>query len=284
MQREVPCDTPLVCERRCNGMRACQRHACKRRCCDGCCPPCEEVCGRWLRCGNHKCPAPCHSGPCRSVLTGFFGTRGCTCSPVSAVKVTGRLIHCHLRTCLACLCRPCPLTLEVACACGSAHSTLPCGAEKWAVPPRCTLPCRIPQLCRHAPASAGSLPHTCHYGPCPPCELPCGTSLPCGHVCGASRCHDPAPPAPAAFQRPAPPVALASLSQQLGSGHSQGAGPGLGAGRAKAGGGGASAAPGQQQPPAVVALQQATALQAAGSVHSGCPPCRVQVDMQCLGR
>lgn len=40
---------------------------CRRRCCDGNCPPCEEVCNRKLRCGNHRCPATCHRGPCRYV-------------------------------------------------------------------------------------------------------------------------------------------------------------------------------------------------------------------------
>jgi hypothetical protein len=63
--KEVLCFQDFTCERRCGGTRACGRHACKRRCCDGACPPCEEVCGRRLKCGNHKCPAPCHSGPCR---------------------------------------------------------------------------------------------------------------------------------------------------------------------------------------------------------------------------
>ncbi len=31
------------CERRCTGMRACGRHACKKRCCDGNHPPCDQV-------------------------------------------------------------------------------------------------------------------------------------------------------------------------------------------------------------------------------------------------
>jgi len=64
-QKEVLCSSEVLCELRCTSMRACGRHACRRRCCDSHCPPCEEPCGRKLRCGNHKCPAPCHSGPCR---------------------------------------------------------------------------------------------------------------------------------------------------------------------------------------------------------------------------
>lgn len=74
----MPCFQELQCERRCQRQRACGRHACKRRCCDGDCPPCPESCGRRLRCGNHKCPAPCHEGPCA----------------------------------------PCPVTVRIACACG----------------------------------------------------------------------------------------------------------------------------------------------------------------------
>ncbi|KAH9767110.1 NF-X1-type zinc finger protein NFXL2 [Citrus sinensis] len=52
--------TDLVCERKCQRMRDCGRHACKRRCCNGDCPPCSEICGKRLLCKNHKCPSPCH--------------------------------------------------------------------------------------------------------------------------------------------------------------------------------------------------------------------------------
>lgn len=31
------------CERRCKIARSCGRHACKRRCCNGDCPPCDQV-------------------------------------------------------------------------------------------------------------------------------------------------------------------------------------------------------------------------------------------------
>ena len=31
------------CERRCTATRSCGRHLCKRRCCDGNCPPCDQV-------------------------------------------------------------------------------------------------------------------------------------------------------------------------------------------------------------------------------------------------
>jgi NF-X1-type zinc finger protein NFXL1 len=50
----------LACERKCQRVRDCARHACRRRCCDGECPPCSEICGKKLRCRNHKCQSPCH--------------------------------------------------------------------------------------------------------------------------------------------------------------------------------------------------------------------------------
>ncbi|MCD7452472.1 NF-X1-type zinc finger protein nfxl2 [Datura stramonium] len=61
-KKQVPCYQDMTCERKCQKMRDCGRHACKRRCCDGDCPPCSEMCDRKLRCRNHKCPAPCHRG------------------------------------------------------------------------------------------------------------------------------------------------------------------------------------------------------------------------------
>ncbi|MCD7452469.1 NF-X1-type zinc finger protein nfxl2 [Datura stramonium] len=63
-KKQVPCYQDMTCERKCQKMRDCGRHACKRRCCDGDCPPCSEMCDRKLRCRNHKCPAPCHRGSC----------------------------------------------------------------------------------------------------------------------------------------------------------------------------------------------------------------------------
>lgn len=45
----------------------------------------------------------------------------------------------------------------------------------------------------------------CHYGPCPPCGMPCGTELPCGHTCGSSTCHDARPPSVPNFAQPLPP-------------------------------------------------------------------------------
>lgn len=107
---DIAITLPHRCEKKCSSMKACGRHQCRRRCCDGDCPPCDLPCGRRLRCGNHKCPAPCHSGPCL----------------------------------------PCPLTSAVACACGRTCYTLPCGSEGKAVPPHCRELCPVPGTCRHA--------------------------------------------------------------------------------------------------------------------------------------
>ncbi|URD85055.1 hypothetical protein MUK42_28528 [Musa troglodytarum] len=109
LKKEVPCYQDLVCERKCQQVRDCGRHACKRRCCDGDCPPCPEICGRKLRCNNHKCPSPCHRGACA----------------------------------------PCPLMVSISCSCGETQFEVPCGTEKNQKPPRCSRPCRISRLCRH---------------------------------------------------------------------------------------------------------------------------------------
>lgn len=109
LKKEVPCHQDLTCERKCQRQRDCGRHACKRRCCDGDCPPCSEVCGRKLRCKNHKCPSPCHRGACA----------------------------------------PCPVMVTIACLCGETHFEVPCGIEMDQKPPRCPKPCPITLLCRH---------------------------------------------------------------------------------------------------------------------------------------
>ncbi|KAL1535523.1 NF-X1-type zinc finger protein nfxl2 [Salvia divinorum] len=110
-KKQVPCYQELTCERKCQKLRDCGRHACKRRCCDGDCPPCSEICDRKLRCRNHKCPAPCHRGACA----------------------------------------PCPLMVRISCSCGNTHFEVPCGTETEQKPPKCHKPCPVAPLCRHAP-------------------------------------------------------------------------------------------------------------------------------------
>ncbi|CAL8460554.1 g83 [Coccomyxa elongata] len=109
-QKLVPCAEPFRCERRCTAMRACGRHACKKRCCNGNHPPCDQVCGRRLRCGNHTDPSACHAGACL----------------------------------------PCPLTATVSCACRRTTYSLPCGSEASAKEPSCHQDCSIPRVCHHA--------------------------------------------------------------------------------------------------------------------------------------
>lgn len=107
-------------------MRDCGRHACKRRCCDGDCPPCGEICGKRLRCKNHKCPAPCHRGACS----------------------------------------PCPVMFTISCACGETHFEVPCGTEKDQKPPKCRKSCGISPLCRHGSDSKPHKCHYGACPPC----------------------------------------------------------------------------------------------------------------------
>ncbi|XP_065193912.1 NF-X1-type zinc finger protein NFXL1-like [Sycon ciliatum] len=109
-KKSVPCFQELLCEFKCTALRQCQRHPCKRKCCDGNCPPCDKVCGKQLECRNHKCTAPCHQGPCY----------------------------------------PCVQTLAITCRCGSTVSRVPCGRKRVTRPPRCLHPCRIPPSCHHS--------------------------------------------------------------------------------------------------------------------------------------
>ncbi|KAK1311662.1 NF-X1-type zinc finger protein NFXL2 [Acorus calamus] len=126
LKKEVPCYQDLVCERKCQRVRDCGRHACRRRCCDGDCPPCPEICGRKLRCSNHKCPSPCHRG----------------------------------------VCAPCPLMVSISCACGETHFEVPCGLEADQKPPRCPKPCPMSRLCRHASKSKPHKCHYGSCPPC----------------------------------------------------------------------------------------------------------------------
>ena len=224
MTRTVQCQEEFRCDRRCTQMRACGRHACKRRCCDGHCPPCEETCNKRLKCGNHRCPAPCHSGPCS----------------------------------------PCPITTKISCACGKTSYQVPCGRETTALPPRCQHPCIIKATCRHSGAVP---PHRCHYGPCPgrqglpPCPLPCGAVISCGHACGAVVCHDPAPPSAAEYVPRPPPLAPGEkdVSKK----------------RLEA----------LQAPPAALSAAKAAIelLESEPGRFSPCPPCAVVLDVTCLG-
>nr|CAD1839837.1 unnamed protein product [Ananas comosus var. bracteatus] len=137
MKKEVPCYQDLTCERKCQRVRDCGRHACRRRCCGGDCPPCPEICDRKLRCSNHKCPSPCHRGACS----------------------------------------PCPLMVSISCYCGETRFEVPCGTEKNQKPPKCSKRCFISRLCRHKSECRPHKCHYGACPPCRmTCgeELPCG--------------------------------------------------------------------------------------------------------------
>ncbi|XP_059063722.1 NF-X1-type zinc finger protein NFXL2 isoform X2 [Cryptomeria japonica] len=136
-RKEVPCYEDLICQRKCQRVRDCGRHPCKRRCCGGDCALCTEVCGKKLRCNNHKCPSPCHRG----------------------------------------ICAPCPVTVRISCACGETSYEVPCGAEKGLKPPRCSRKCSILPQCRHGSKCKPHRCHYGACPPCElVCDedLPCG--------------------------------------------------------------------------------------------------------------
>ncbi|XP_071847469.1 NF-X1-type zinc finger protein NFXL1-like [Apostichopus japonicus] len=108
-EKSLPCTKEYLCDTRCNKIKPCTRHPCKRRCCDGNCPPCEQTCSKPLTCKNDKCPLPCHPGPC------------------------------YL----------CPKTVDIMCFCKNTKITVPCGVERVTKPPKCREPCRIPPDCHH---------------------------------------------------------------------------------------------------------------------------------------
>ncbi|XP_023752902.1 NF-X1-type zinc finger protein NFXL2 [Lactuca sativa] len=137
LKKQVPCYQDVVCERKCQRVRDCGRHACKRRCCDGDCPPCSEICDKKLRCKNHKCPSPCHRGACA----------------------------------------PCPVMVTISCFCGETHFEVPCGTEKEQKPPKCSKRCQITPLCRHKSITKPHKCHYGACPPCRlVCdeEYPCG--------------------------------------------------------------------------------------------------------------
>jgi len=108
-KKELPCKQQYTCDIKCTKTRACGRHPCKRKCCDGNCPPCEQICNRTLNCRNHKCPSPCHTG----------------------------------------MCYPCPAMTKVSCFCKKTYVTVPCGKEKTLKPPRCKQMCKNKSHCHH---------------------------------------------------------------------------------------------------------------------------------------
>ncbi|EFA82337.1 hypothetical protein PPL_04762 [Heterostelium album PN500] len=109
--KDMPCSKELICTNKCNNIRNCGRHRCRKRCCLGTdCPPCEEECGEKLGCGNHRCKATCHQGKCL----------------------------------------PCNLTVRIYCPCKCTFIDVVCGTEKKIQPPRCKKLCAHPTTCHHS--------------------------------------------------------------------------------------------------------------------------------------
>ena len=88
-------------------------------------------------------------------------------------------------------CPPCLLTVTITCDCGATTQTVLCKDYRRSLYPPCPQLCTKPSRCSHPHIQE----HRCHAGKCPPCTLPCGKSLPCGHKCSAI-CHEgePCPP------------------------------------------------------------------------------------------
>lgn len=194
-------------------------------------------------------------------------------------------VHNHFRRCCPMLpSRPCPLTVVVTCACGTASCALPCGAESKAEPPHCVRPCLVPRICRHSPQLQ---PHRCHFGPCPPCTLSCATPLACLHSCTVGTCHDPSPPVVPDFKPPPPPpkaAVTATAAAAVLAMDNNGTATSGEFQRRKRG-----TVP-DAAPPAP-AVQEATleaarilaAVAKTGEFPSACPPCRHPVEEVCVG-
>ncbi|CBK20994.2 uncharacterized protein [Blastocystis hominis] len=197
--------------------------------CTAATPSCHQTCDRLLACG-HRCPHSCHPPPCppceQFVLKACrcgATQKQCKCSEVllcttrcNALKACGvhrcnrrccdgqhapctqicnKPLSCGRHTCqLPCHsgnCPPCLLTVTITCDCGATTQTVLCKDYRRSLYPPCPQLCTKPSHCSHPHIQE----HQCHAGKCPPCTLPCGKALPCGHTCSAI-CHEgePCPP------------------------------------------------------------------------------------------
>ncbi|ESO08824.1 hypothetical protein HELRODRAFT_97768 [Helobdella robusta] len=108
-EKVVHCHKEYQCDTKCTNMKNCAVHQCKRKCCDGACPPCTAICGKMLACRQHKCNSTCHRGQCY----------------------------------------PCCLMETLQCNCGATKKSVPCGAARHTKPPRCRQFCKTPPDCHH---------------------------------------------------------------------------------------------------------------------------------------
>lgn len=107
--KKIACSRTYACNIKCQKLRDCSIHQCRRMCCDGNCPACEHICSKTLQCKRHKCQLMCHQGRCF----------------------------------------PCNLQSTLSCNCGSTTMLVMCGKEKTSKPPRCNKLCTTPSSCHH---------------------------------------------------------------------------------------------------------------------------------------
>eukprot|EP01028_Stygiella_incarcerata_P003703 TRINITY_DN1770_c0_g1_i1.p1 TRINITY_DN1770_c0_g1~~TRINITY_DN1770_c0_g1_i1.p1 ORF type:complete len:1003 (-),score=191.10 TRINITY_DN1770_c0_g1_i1:2457-5135(-) len=138
---------------------------------------CDRPCGATMPCNRHKCSTICCPFRTKKKMH-----PKCT-------QVCGRALSCGNHTCEE-LCHkgPCPpcrhvIWEDVTCFCGRTvlHPPLPCGTK----PPHCEELCQHPRECGHMPD------HTCHFGPCPPCNVLVDRMCIGGHSVIPTPCHLP---------------------------------------------------------------------------------------------
>ena len=110
-EKTLPCYVEFSCETKCNKMRACGKHKCNKKCCDGNCPPCEQTCNKALSCKNHKCKSLCHSGNCYPVRI-----------QIEKISIFKKYFYLILFKC--------PIMEEISCPCGSTKIKIPCVKSK----------------------------------------------------------------------------------------------------------------------------------------------------------
>lgn len=182
---EVAAGAKLKCSYRCEAMRNCGRHVCRRRCCEASASASASG-GSGGGSGSRFDAAVGGAG----AATGASSSAGAPPAVASAHvcrELCGSKLSCGIHTCMALChagpCSRCPITVTLVCPCGGTRKTFPCGRAPAAV--TCNLPCQKPPLCKHPEQER----HPCHAGPCPPCRQPCGAALSrCTHACPLA-CH-----------------------------------------------------------------------------------------------
>ncbi|XP_015776408.1 PREDICTED: NF-X1-type zinc finger protein NFXL1-like [Acropora digitifera] len=180
-EKDVVCSQDFLCEIKCQKMRQCERHQCRRKCCNGHCLPCEQICNRHLNCRNHKCPSQCHRGNNEESSTWCLQT---------SINGLASLSNSKSKTAkfVALPCPPCIIPVEMSCFGQHEISPLPCHKAKVF---SCARPCGRQLAC-------GT--HTCQIEchtvvnakneqeagtNCQVCNEPCSKPRPkgCTHAC-----------------------------------------------------------------------------------------------------